>query len=395
MVTAAIRDVELGRTVVERVSDYSQCVAGNILADCALTFAVGLTRVLLVVPTSEGDQPGRIMLGTLRVARGLTQSQLARTAGVSQAILSKAESGLTQLDEAKLASLAQHLRAPVGLLTLPVSLVGAAPYVFHRKRSTLPISMVNQLRAELDLVHLQVAAIVGDRVPVRIGRIPLPEDGYLSPEEVADAVRSELGLSRPGPVANLVGELEAAGMAVLCRPLGSTKLDAMVSWPPGRRPVVLLGDHAPGDRQRFSVAHELGHAVMHDVPTEEQESEADRFASELLMPRAGIAGSLDNLTVPRLAKLKAEWGVSMAALVRRARDLGRLSDSQYRQMNIEFSRAGYRTREPVEVPIDSPSLVRSVVDRRLASGDSVQELAREALMNEDEFCKVYLDGGAS
>ena len=80
-------------------------------------------------------------------------------------------------------------------------------------------------------------------------------------------------------------------------------------------------------------AHELGHAVMHQIPTEHQEAEADRFASEFLMPAATIRDQLDALTVPKLARLKAEWGASMAALLRRGRDLGRVNDAQYRALN--------------------------------------------------------------
>jgi len=330
------------------------------------------------------------MLGTVRVARGLTQSELARHAGLSQALLSKVEGGLVTLDEGRLASLADQLDVPEKLLVMSVAQAGPSTYVFHRKRSTLTVSKANQLRADLDLLHLQVAGIVGDFRPPTIPKIPLPVDGYTSPEEVAEMVRAALGYTH-GPAFNLVSALESAGVAVLRRPLGSVRIDAMVSWPPGRRPIVLLGDHAPGDRQRFTVAHELGHAVMHDIPTETQETEADRFAAELLMPRVEVSPLLDRLTVPRLAQLKSEWGVSMAALLRRARDLDKISDFRYRSMNIELSRAGYRTREPVDVRVDEPRLVMSIVEERLASGETIESLANSAWMTSSEFRRVYLE----
>lgn len=340
------------------------------------------------------DEPGPVMLGTVRVARGLTQTELAAKAGISQGLLSKAESGIVALDEDRLHVLAQALSVPPGLIVTPVAQVGPPPHVFHRKRSTLSVSKANQLRAELDLTHLQVAGIMGGRAPeLRLPRLPLPEDGFDSPEDIASQVRAVLGLP-DGPVLQLVAALERVGVVVVARPLGSTQIDALASWPEGRSLLVLLGDHAPADRQRFTLAHELAHAVMHQVPTEDQESEADRFASAMLMPAASIRAQLDDLSIPRLAKLKALWGVSMAALLRRGRDLGRVTDAQYRLLNVELSRAGYRSNEPVLVNRETPALVGRVIQERLAAGDTAADIAQAAQMTEGEFIEQYLGATA-
>lgn len=334
------------------------------------------------------------MLGTVRVARGLTQSELSKRAGISQGVLSKAESGELQLDEERLASLADALYAPAELIALPVSEVGSSPYVFHRKRSTLPVSKANQLRAELDLTHLQVAGILGERAPeLRLPRMPLPDDGFDSPEDIARSIRTALDLPG-GPVRDFVPALERAGVVVVARPLGTSRIDAIVSWPEARRPLVLLGDHAPADRQRFTLAHELAHAVMHQVPTEEQESEADRFASEFLMPAESIRAALEGLTVPKLAKLKVQWSVSMAALLRRGRDLGGIGDSRYRALNVELSRAGYRKNEPVQIPHEVPTLLPRIIQERLSTGESAAGIARSAQMSEQEFTRLYMGEAA-
>jgi Zn-dependent peptidase ImmA (M78 family) len=101
--------------------------------------------------------------------------------------------------------------------------------------------------------------------------------------------------------------------------------------------------------------------VMHTLPVDGQEEDADLFASELLMPAAEIRDELSHLDMPALARLKARWGVSMAALIRRARDLGEISHYRYRELNIELSKAGWRTREPVEVPAERPRLLADAV----------------------------------
>jgi Zn-dependent peptidase ImmA (M78 family) len=334
-------------------------------------------------------EAGPVMLSTVRVAAGLTQSELVREVGMSQGLLSKAEAGMVELDDERWRRLADRLDAPVRLLRLPIGSVIEPATVFHRKRSTLQVSDANRLRAQLDLIQLQVKGILGS-LPVQIGRIDLPDDGWTTPREVAEQVRETLGVA-PGPVPNLIRLLEAAGIAVLRRDLGTTRLDALMSWPRGGRPVVLLGHHAAGDRQRFTVAHELGHAVMHQIPRENQETEADEFASQLLMPREMIEKELGHISIARLAQLKARWGTSRAALLRRAHDLGQVSDSVYRGINVEFSQAGYRSSEPVDIPIDDPQLVTGCVRERLKAGEAPSDLAAAAWMTPDTFSHVYMD----
>lgn len=342
-------------------------------------------------PGAEDRQP---IVGTIRLSRGLTQSQVAAKTGISQALLSKAESGMVVLDDERLKLLAEVLDVPVAALRLTRRHLGASSYIFHRKRSTLPVSKANQIRARLDMTHLQVAAILGDtRPPTRLQRTPLPEDGYVTPEDVARDLRDEFSLGH-GPIENLVQVLEDAGVAVLRTDLGSTRIDALVSWPPQHWPLVMLSSHAPADRQRFTLAHELGHAVMHEIPTEDQEPEADRFASEFLMPAESIRVDLSEVTIPRLAKLKAKWKVSMAALLRRARDLGQITESQYKQMNIEFSKAGYRKSEPVEIPHESPSMVQRAIENRLGNGESIFEIALAAYMSPSSFERTYRNEAA-
>jgi len=334
------------------------------------------------------------IVSTIRLARGLTQSQVATKTGISQALLSKAESGMVTLDDERLALLADALDVPLHALRLTSSHIGAPAYIFHRKRSTLPVSKANQIRAQLDLAHMQVAAILdNDRPPARLQRTRLPEDGYITPEDIARDLRDELALG-DGPIENLVQVLEDAGVAVLRTDLGSTRIDALVSWPPNKWPLVILSSHAPADRQRFTLAHELGHAVMHEVPAEEQESEADRFASEFLMPAHSIRRDLNEVSIPQLAKLKPKWKVSMAGLLRRARDLGQITESQYKQMNIEFSKAGYRKSEPVEIPAETPSLVRQAIEDRLRGGESILDIASAACMNPTRFENTYRNEAA-
>jgi hypothetical protein len=108
--------------------------------------------------------------------------------------------------------------------------------------------------------------------------------------------------------------------------------------------------------------------VMHQVPHPEQKK-ANRFAAELLMPTQEIRDQLHGqIDVPLLLELKAQWKVSMWALLRRAHTFGILGDWQYRSLAVEMSSVGYRTSEPRAV-LRATAAVRGVaVRRRLRSG---------------------------
>jgi Zn-dependent peptidase ImmA (M78 family)/transcriptional regulator with XRE-family HTH domain len=320
----------------------------------------------------------------------MTQRQVATEAQISQGQLSKAESGLLVLDEGRLAAVASSLRVPVSTLNRSAGLESVlSACAFHRKRSTLSVSDAKRVRALLDLLRLQMEPVVEGWLPtLRLPRMSPSSDDTVNELDIARQVRSTF-TSTSGPLTGLVAQIEGDGVLVVARPLGSARVDALGSWPAGRRPMFLLNDAAPADRARFTLAHELGHAVMHEVPVDGQERQADRFASELLMPARDIRDELRGLTLPRLVELKRRWMVSMAALLRRGRDLGAIRDGEYRRLNIELSTAGYRTREPVDLAAERPALVAEAVRARLGEGQSVAQLAGLAGVLEDEFVEQY------
>jgi Zn-dependent peptidase ImmA (M78 family) len=92
------------------------------------------------------------------------------------------------------------------------------------------------------------------------------------------------------------------------------------------------------------------------------EDEASRFAAEFLMPADEIADQLDGLTLQQAAMQKQRWKVSMAAVVRRAYDLGRISEYKYRSLNVSLSSQGYKLVEPFPLDPEEPQAVRQMVE---------------------------------
>lgn len=328
------------------------------------------------------------LLTALRLSRGLTQVELAALVGISQAALSKVESGEARFDLETWRKVADELMVPLSAFRAAES--SAAPArIFHRKQRSTPKSALNKVAAELSLVRLRVRDLIGEQ-PTSLRRHDL-EGGYNTPQEIARRVRDELGLGRE-PVGNLVAILERAGVLVLRWPLESIQVDAIASWQDDAVPVILIGDHVPADRQRFTVAHELGHAVMHETEAgKDQEAEADAFAAEFLAPESEIAKEWpSDVSLDALLLIKRRWGISLSALIRRGKDIGRLTEQEYRQWNIHLSTTGMHRREPEPAERENPAALTAAVRMSLAAGASVEELASRAHMYPREFEQTFL-----
>jgi hypothetical protein len=125
-------------------------------------------------------------------------------------------------------------------------------------------------------------------------------------------------------------------------------------------PLMLINSGLSPDRQRFTILHELGQLVMHVFPAENQENEANQFASEFLTPAAEVEPDLRGLTAGdfrRLMELQSHWKVSIGMLIQRAKDLGCISDRQFKEFRVRLSRMGWHSSEPVDLPAEEPSVV--------------------------------------
>jgi Zn-dependent peptidase ImmA (M78 family) len=142
----------------------------------------------------------------------------------------------------------------------------------------------------------------------------------------------------------------------------------------------------------MSVAHELAHLVLHAGKNRlgVDETEADEFAAEFLMPEAVMRSVLRTpVTLSALAEIKSVWRVSLQALIRRAKDLNIITDRQYRYLFEQLSSLGWRTIEPISIEPEKPRAIRQMaemlygdpIDYRALANDMAltPEFVREAL----------------
>ena len=306
------------------------------------------------------------MLSLARESRELTQGELATLTGMPQTAISRIEAGIVEPSEDQIAILAGKLEYPADFFSQQDRIFGFnASVFFHRKRADMPAKTLRRILSVLNLTRIRLgrlllaASVAPD---FELVRMPLEEFG--SPENVARQLRALLHIPM-GPIANLTKVLEDAGVLIATHQFGSSRSDAVSEWIPGYPPIVLMNTDAAigGDRYRWTLAHELGHLIMHKFPSETMEEEANRFSSEFLMPAAEIKPYVRNVRLANLATLKQIWKVSMGALLERARQLKTISPTQYRYMRINFGKLHYNTREPAEldIPVEKPTLISGLV----------------------------------
>ena len=195
-------------------------------------------------------------------------------------------------------------------------------------------------------------------------------------EVLADRTREALLIDPEGPVKHLTRACERAGIAVVPITLPNADDDETeavghfgVSCWPSRDEPALIGyfSGGPGDRHRYTIAHEIGHLVLHSNRRiiKDPEAEANRFAGALLVPESQAREIFDTpVTLSELLRLKAHWGVSAQALIMRGSQLGLIDEQRKASLFKQLSTRGWRKIEPVTVHREEPTLVWRLLGHR-------------------------------
>lgn len=344
------------------------------------------------------------MLELARRLRGFTQSELVRVMdkSISQAYLSKMERGEAEPTAEHVTLLSKALSIPECFFSQPEHM-HALPISFHAYRKKASVT-----KKQLDLIHAQMnlKLLHAQRMLAEVGvasEVELPElslaDFNGNPEAAAAYLRDYWALEK-GPVQNLVDVVERAGVLVFMCDYPEGQVDGVTMRVDGLPPCVFLNSNQSADRMRFSLAHELGHIVLHKVPSLEMEDEANKFAAELLLPANEIKPQLGSITLQSLGYLKSVWKASMGAILFRAKTLQTITESQSTYLWRQMSVLGYRRREPVELEREVPTGVAKMIRRYVeARGWSLPQLVDAFCLHAEDFEGLYradlvCEGGA-
>jgi Zn-dependent peptidase ImmA (M78 family) len=308
-------------------------------------------------------------------------TELASRIQTTRSAVSQFESGRTRPSAETITRLGLALRVPASHFTLePPPPIDPGSCHFRQRRSTTATER-RRILANGSL-WLDLFRSLEDHVnfpDVAIPTMPAQDwSARRATEDLAARVRDAWQLAE-GPIENLTALLEDQGVLVLEAPGHSEKLDAFSAWVDGRPVVFVATEKNSASRRRWDLAHELGHLLMHpaaDAGNPQREREADAFAGAFLLPWAPFLAEYPRrLNWPHLFELKQRWGVSLAALVKHAYDLGLYSEATYRRAFSQLSRRGWRRAEPNEPSMERPVMLNEALRMLLDAGHSLSHLA--------------------
>lgn len=263
---------------------------------------------------------------------------------------------------------------------------------FRKKKH---IGRREEARIEANVLHLLERYLTVEEI------LGLPSVAWDKPREapwpvvrnLSEAEQGALGLRIHwglglDPIPNLVEPLEERGIKVLAMDLPDVDgLTARVRRQKGAAASVIVVNQGDwGERQRFTVAHEIGHMVLDVFPELNEEKAAHRFAGAFLMPaetlRAEIGKHRKSMGWGELFELKRVFGVSVQALTYRCKDLGIFSTSLFRSLFDEFDRRGWRSpphEEPYAMQGEKPKRFERLCYRALVEGAVSDAKAAELL----------------
>ena len=333
------------------------------------------------------------MLKLARDAREITQSELAQRAGFTQALVSKLENGLiTQASEDVLAKLVDVLGFPPAFFS-QIDKAEGFPHFHYRKRVRLGAKPLAHINAVINLRRMHIAKLARSYemdVPKPIPQIDLDNAG-VSPEKLAERLREYWMLPR-GPISDLTEVIEAAGgIIVLCR-FGTNLLDGISFRSAGLPPIFCMNREVPGDRYRFSLAHELGHMVMHTLPDDDakMEEQAHRFAAAFLMPPQDVRAHVAVPKMTNFGRAKSYWRVSIKSLIKRSHDLKLTTDLQYKNLMVNYSKS-FKEGEPYPMEVEQPRKLKNMVYYHIDRlGYSLSDLAQLLCLTTDDVQRAYV-----
>ena len=322
----------------------------------------------------------------MRLARGLTQEELVKRMGgiITKQALSKYETEKSNPSASVAISLAKALNVKtIDLLTPPSYKI---EFLAYRKGNKLSASKQKQIEGMLaeEIIHrleLQERLGVKEEFALKPQKVNSLEDA----EQVAEYVRDAWNLGSD-PIGNLTNALERHSIHVLPVNNATSEFHGISAFAYDDSENicgagVAYEDGVVGDRQRFTLAHEVGHLVMQVSDNVDEEKAANRFAGSLLIPSNSLFSTLGrsrtHLEINELMLLKKHFGASMQAIACRAKELEIVSESLLKEFFEAFNQLGWRKLEPEPLPSEEPTLWKQLVTRALAERQITHEEAHK------------------
>jgi Zn-dependent peptidase ImmA (M78 family)/transcriptional regulator with XRE-family HTH domain len=325
----------------------------------------------------------------------MSQTRLAKESGVAQSNVSRIEAGLRPASGSEAEYLARALGVPLAFLTEPDT-PAAAP--LFRKRAIRSTIVNRKIQARVNTAVLAARRILDAGVEIDTP-LAFPAPGDIprdDPTEASRAIRRAWGMPN-GRVDDMTALIESAGGVVLHVDFGSDDASAafVSSLGDARLWFLVNTRETAGDRIRLSLAHELGHAIMHRyLPVHDEselEPEAYAFAAALTLPPEDFNRRIPaELTLRRARDLKRAYWISIQAIVKTAGERELITRARTASLYKQMSARGWRRDEPDDIPIEMPTVWPAALDvHRVHHRYDDEELAHIARLTPDDLSSLF------
>lgn len=318
-----------------------------------------------------------------RELRSLNISDLAKLLGVTRQSISLYEQGERTPKDSIVTALAEKLNFPIDFFYKEKLMV-------PHKRSAAFYRSFKSASAKSRTATLRVAEKTFEIYEYINHYLNLPQynppvldfmmaNGELTQDKIAaiaHTLREYWGLGE-APIPSLLTLLESKGIVISNGKAIGGRIDACY-MKLENKPFIVIGENELGEgsafRQNFSLAHELGHLLLHGHITQEDlenpetlkmiEEQANCFASEFLLPESSFAKSVYSTSLDFFVGLKKKWHVSAAAMIYRCHELGLIDDQANLYLRKQISYKKWKSCEPYdrETPVPKANLFRLAFD---------------------------------
>lgn len=355
-------------------------------------------KIVSFNPTMGGKYFNGERLKIARMWRNLSATQLADFTGVSRQTISMLENGkLMKPEFATVQKLSEKLGFPITffLEETKIDLNESTTYF----RSLLTTNKKYRVEQEEKIKFIAVVYNMLSEY-LEFEKVNLPQIPVnTTPQEAANILRKHWGLGNK-PIENIVYLAENNGLIVTDFETVTGDVDAFSHKVTSEDMETYLIGYSKNKRTaariHFDVAHEIGHILLHnwreDLECMEKEEfkeielQAHTFASAFLLPeeefRKDVSPYATNLAY--YTELKKTWKVSIAAMIRRAKDLDIITADDYSRLMRNMQKQGIRKTEPLdgELVTAEPSLLKQAIqilfDQKVFTpNEFLEELSRE------------------
>lgn len=347
--------------------------------------------------TSLGHVFQHEKLKEAREARGLTMRELTDKIGLNNhQSLSNYENGKSLPPAEVLFSIINVLKVPHNYFFEKDRNQTGEEIVFYRSKAntTVKLKKIHEIKiiwAKRIFNYLEsIIEFPESDLPV----IKKKEQNFFQPtdfeeiEEIALNLRKHWNLNN-GPITDLTHLFEKHGIVVSIIKSEEHSIDACSKWI-GNKLFILVGyDRSTPSRIKFTLAHELGHYLLHNNVSKEDfnkkdvykriESEANHFASAFLLPAKSFSEELIAHTMDFYLLLKKRWQVSIQAMIYRSRELNLINEHQATYLWKQIAKNGWRTKEPYDELLlnESPTLLK----------DAIELITKHRVKTKKELCE--------